>query len=262
MFDKTSWKPSKYQPAGSGWAISRDPAQLNPASTVSANLALTATLDALRDHACGDFADFGCGTAPFFGAYRGLVDTVCWVDWPSSPHETRHLDVIADLNQQVPIETASFDTIFTSSVLEHIWKHDVFLDEIARTLRPDGKLILVVPFLYWLHEEPHDYFRWTKYALAKACEERGLEVRWLEPYGGGIDVLIDLSMRALASVSMRVAGWLARPLAKLLVMPRIAKLGGAAKAKLPLGYVLVAQKPAQASVVIGVSPQSDRDIPR
>ncbi|MEP4784194.1 MAG: methyltransferase domain-containing protein, partial [Erythrobacter sp.] len=214
-------------------------------STISATLAMKRTLIALKHHARGDLADFGCGTAPFYGEYSRLADSVCWIDWPSSPHETQHLDVVADLNQPVDLPADQFDTIFTSSVLEHIWKHDVFWDEMTRTLRPDGKIILIVPFLYWLHEEPHDYFRWTRHALTKACEERSLNVVELEPYGGGADVLVDLTVRALAAVSLRLAKLVGRPMARLLSHASIRSRGQNAKEKLPLGYVLVAQKPAK-----------------
>lgn len=239
---KAHWQPTKYEPKGTGWMVSRDSAQLSPASTVSSTLALNATLPALERNARGDLADFGCGTAPFYGAYRELVDTVCWIDWPSSPHETQHLDVVADLNEPLNVPSASFDTIFTSSVLEHIWKHTVFLDEIERTLRPGGKLILIVPFMYWLHEEPHDYFRWTRHALQRACDERGLSVEQLEPYGGGIDLLGDLFVRSLGFVSLGLAKLFGRPLAKALTWAVNRRIGQTAREKLPLGYILVATK--------------------
>ncbi|MEP2550440.1 MAG: methyltransferase domain-containing protein, partial [Marinomonas sp.] len=238
------WRPTKYQPKGDSWAISSDIAELSPASSISASMALSATLPALQKHVRGDLADFGCGTAPFYGAYGPLSQSVCWIDWPSSPHETQHLDVIADLNLPVEIADNQFDTIFTSSVLEHIWKHDVFWDEMTRTLRPDGKIILIVPFMYWLHEEPHDYFRWTRHALTKACEERGLEVVELKSYGGGIDLLADLCVRALAAISLTLAKLIGRPLARLLGHSSMQSRGKTAREKLPLGYILVAQKPS------------------
>lgn len=244
MNDKSHWQPTKYQQRKQRWVISSHNDQLSPASTISATLALSRTAAALRAHAEGDLGDFGCGTAPFYGIYGPLSTSVCWIDWPSSPHETQHLDVTADLNQPVTIDDEQFDTAFTSSVLEHIWKHDVFLDEITRTLRPGGKLILVVPFMYWLHEEPYDYFRWTRHALTKACDERGLDVIELDPYGGGLDVLLDLSLRSLAAISLGLAKLVGRPLARLLDHRRMRQIGKTAQEKLPLGYVLVAQKPS------------------
>ncbi|KWV90511.1 class I SAM-dependent methyltransferase [Erythrobacter sp. YT30] len=242
VFAKTDWKPTKYEPTGLGWRVSGDVKQLSPASVISASLALRSTLSALENHAAGDLADFGCGNAPFYGAYKEHSRSVFWVDWPSSPHQTKHLDLVADLNEPVAIDDASFDTVFASSVLEHIWKHDVFLDEIDRVLRPEGKLILIVPFMYWLHEEPHDFFRWTRHALERACNERGLEVVELAPYGGGPDLMIDLTVRTFASINLSFAKFVARPLARLVTSAWFQRFGQTSREKLPLGYTLVAKK--------------------
>ena len=68
----------------------------------------------------------------------------------------------------------------------------------ARLLKPDGKLILGVPFLYWLHEEPHDYYRYTEFALDRFCQLSGLRLVELTPYGGLPEVFIDMSSKCLA----------------------------------------------------------------
>jgi hypothetical protein len=34
-----------------------------------------------------------------------------------------------------------------------------------RVLKPDGRIIVSVPFLFPVHDAPHDYWRFTKYAL-------------------------------------------------------------------------------------------------
>ena len=37
-------------------------------------------------------------------------------------------------------------------------------------------LILTAPFQFRLHEEPHDYFRYSPHGLRQLCEDAGLEV--------------------------------------------------------------------------------------
>lgn len=244
MRDSEAWQPTKYVERGGNWRVSGDPRELSPASRLSSSLALAATERAIATHARGHLADFGCGKVPLYGLYRSFVDQVTCIDWPQSLHAGHHIDVAADLNQRIGLPDEAFDTILSSSVLEHIWAHGTFWDEMVRTLRPGGKIILIVPFVYGLHEEPHDYFRWTRHALARACEERGLRVRELEAYGGGFDVLADLFVRSLGAVSMPLAGWTASLLAKLLRGGLSRRLSPHGHAKLPLGYVLVAEKPA------------------
>lgn len=236
------WQPTKFVRRGGKWRPSRDHSELAPASVVSATLALRSCVAALQDFACGHLADFGCGKVPYFGVYRDLTNQVTCIDWPTTRHESSHIDVYADLNEPTSIPDASFDTILSSSVLEHIWKHDVVWREMARTLKPKGHLILTVPFVYALHETPHDYFRWTRFALLKACEECDLTPLRIEPYGGGLDVLADLCVRALGALSPAVAGLTGRGIAKFLQRGVARKLSPGTFELLPLGYTLVAQK--------------------
>lgn len=244
MRNAAQWRPTKYVLRKGRWQVSRDRRDLLPASRLSSSLALSATQAAIAHYARGHLIDLGCGTVPFFGIYRDLVDEVTCVDWPASPHAIDHVDLPADLNRPWDLPGARFDTILSSSVLEHIWDHDVFWNEAVRVLRPGGKAIIVVPFLYWLHEEPHDYFRWTRHALARACQERGLMVRELEPYAGGPDVLADLIVRAIAGFNMRLAGWCAELFIRILGNGLSRRAAPRSYAKLPLGYLLVAEKPA------------------
>lgn len=55
------------------------------------------------------------------------------------------VDIVADLNDRVPLETASFDGIYASYVLEHLRHAKVrgFLAECYRVLRPDGAALMV-----------------------------------------------------------------------------------------------------------------------
>ncbi len=46
----------------------------------------------------------------------------------------------------------------------------------ARVLKPGGLLILLAPFQFRLHEQPHDYFRYSSHGLRHLCEEAGLDV--------------------------------------------------------------------------------------
>lgn len=146
-------------------------------------------------------------------------------------------------NQPIDVADASFDTIFCSSVLEHIWDHRMMWKEITRSLKPGGTIIMGVPFIYGLHEVPHDYFRWTRYAFEKACEENSLEIVELEPYGGGIDVVADLLVRSLGIVSDRLAGLAGRFAARMLRGGKAKRIAPTAFEAMPLGSLLVARKP-------------------
>ena len=68
--------------------------------------------------------------------------------------------------------------------LEHVREPRRVVEEIARVLKPGGRLLLVVPQEWEVHQAPHDYFRYTRYGLRYLLESAGLEVERIEPVGG------------------------------------------------------------------------------
>jgi len=59
----------------------------------------------------------------------------------------------------------TFDVIVLSEVLEHVRAPHLAVENIRAALRDGGRLILTVPFLFPIHERPHDYYRYTRYGL-------------------------------------------------------------------------------------------------
>lgn len=61
------------------------------------------------------------------------------------------VDLVADLNDGIPIETATFDIVAAFDFLEHIEpKKNIFImEEIYRVLKPGGTLEFLVPTTDW-----------------------------------------------------------------------------------------------------------------
>jgi hypothetical protein len=53
--------------------------------------------------------------------------------------------------------------------------------------------------MYWVHEAPHDYFRYTPHALQRLACEAGLTVRQIDSIGGSQCVLADVMGKLLQS---------------------------------------------------------------
>jgi len=65
----------------------------------------------------------------------------------------------------------SIDSFVCITTLEHIsdpWKA---INEIHRCLRPSGRVLLVVPFMYYQHGGPNDFFRFSSSALITILED-------------------------------------------------------------------------------------------
>jgi SAM-dependent methyltransferase len=77
----------------------------------------------------------------------------------------RRPDVVADVCDLRCFEDASFDAVFLMEVLEHVSTPDLAISEIHRVLAPGGRLVLSTPFLFEIHEGPHDYYRFTEHGL-------------------------------------------------------------------------------------------------
>ncbi len=245
MRDPKHWKPTKFVRTKRGLRGSRDPHQVGVASRFITDIIAQHYERVIRSHANGRLLDLGCGHVPLYETYRDLVrDNVC-VDWQRSPHASPYLDLIVDLNERLPFEDSLFDTVLLTDVLEHISEPMQLMCEIARLLRPGGKLILGVPFLYWLHEVPHDYYRYTEYTLRRFCRRCGLTINEIEPYGGLPEVLIDLTSKGLELFPRPLAWFLRLAHTSLSMLSNnlvCRKLSEWSKREYPLGYVLVAQK--------------------
>jgi len=92
------------------------------------------------------------------------------------------VDQLIDVGN-MPYRDNCFDLVICNNVLEHIPTPERAIDEIHRCLRLEGSLFLVVPFLFPLHDIPHDYFRFTEYSLANLFHRwRAIDIKkvyWL-----------------------------------------------------------------------------------
>jgi SAM-dependent methyltransferase len=73
------------------------------------------------------------------------------------------VDVLSDT--RLPFKEGSVDLILSVAVLEHMSRPSLAVQEMLRCLRPNGELLVFVPFMAPLHAAPHDYQRWTEAGL-------------------------------------------------------------------------------------------------
>jgi SAM-dependent methyltransferase len=121
----------------------------------------------------GRLLDVGCGSKP----YRELftVDEYVGIDIDSENSRNRGIaDYFYD-GKSFPFENCSFDAILCSQVLEHVFNPEDFLGEINRVLRPGGKALFTVPFVWDEHEQPYDYARYSTFGLTALFEKNNFK---------------------------------------------------------------------------------------
>jgi len=127
----------------------------------------------------GAILDVGCGIKPYEPLLSAQGDRWLGSDNPPTMQASYgHLtlaDVFADC-QKLPFSDSVFDTVICTQVLEHVSEPQWLVREIARVMRPGGILLLTAPMLWPLHEEPYDFYRYTRHGLRKLMNAAGLTV--------------------------------------------------------------------------------------
>lgn len=146
--------------------------------------------------------DVGCGERPYadlFGA--------AWCIGLDRSLDGARPDILAEASH-LPLAGGCADIVLCTQVVEHLQQPAALLAECARLLRPGGQLVLSAPFWWPLHEEPHDYLRFTSHGLAAWLADAGLQVLAIMPDSGAMTAAVVAVIEALPR-------W-ARPLVPLL----------------------------------------------
>jgi SAM-dependent methyltransferase len=247
MKNKLQWKPSKYTYNKGKLFPTKNTQELGIASRLMATVIARKYQDAIPIYCHGRLLDLGCGKAPFYEAYKDYVTNVELADWPNCLHGNECIDHSIDLTKPIPLPSENYDSIILSDVLEHIPNPEQLLRDIYRLLTGNGVLLLNVPFYYWIHEAPFDYFRYTSYALTRLSESSGFVVESIEPLGGTNEVLADIIAKNIAFLKLPVLGSaliiLIQNLALFISSTRLGKRFAEKSAKyFPFGYFVVLRK--------------------
>lgn len=150
--------------------------------------ALCDALWAERARVRGVVVDLGCGMKPYQSWLGFAADRWLGFDLPSSASGKPRADAFAT-GTDVPLRDGAADCVVSTQVIEHVPRPFEVVAEAARLLKPGGSLLLSAPQAQWLHEEPHDYFRYTKYGLMELARSAGLTPLHVVPFGGAVALI-------------------------------------------------------------------------
>lgn len=129
----------------------------------------------------GIVLDIGCGVKP----YKSLIEQNC-VHYFGLEHSINNkgygeVDIVGDA-LLLPFANESVDCVLLFQVLEHVPEPAKTLKEIYRVLKKDGIILITTPFIWGEHEQPYDYYRYTRYGLKHLLLQSGFEVKIVKPY--------------------------------------------------------------------------------
>lgn len=149
---------------------------------------------AFREHAHGKLLDIGCGNKPYYSILAELVSEYFGCDIVQSSENCA--DLLCPAND-IPIADESFDTVISTQTIEHVEDHQGLVDEAYRLLRNDGVFILSGPMYWPLHEEPYDFFRFTKHGFKYLLNKAGFKEISIISNGGKWSVAGQAFLHAL-----------------------------------------------------------------
>ena len=132
--------------------------------------------------------DAGAGEGQYHSLFKhcrllGLDAAIGDESWDYSS-----LDIVGDLHR-IPLRDASMDCVLSVVTMEHLHSPWIAMAEMARVTRDGGRCFFVAPFLWEMHQEPNDFFRFTKHGFTKLAQDAGFKVQSVEAMGGLFRVL-------------------------------------------------------------------------
>jgi SAM-dependent methyltransferase len=149
--------------------------------------------------------DIGCGSS-IHPQLASPSNHVIRLDYPDTGiRYSVRPDLFGDA-QQLPFEEGCADATLLLEVVEHLPRPQQALIEIAKIVKPGGSLFFSAPFIYPLHDRPHDFQRFTRFGLIQLLSNNGFEIQELIEHGNPLTTALQLLNLALLEAVRDMAG--------------------------------------------------------
>lgn len=147
----------------------------------------------LKQYATGRMIDIGCGVKPYQAMASPYVREHIGLDHEDTIHDKSHIDYFGDA-YHIPFDDNFFDSALCTDVLEHLEEPHLAIAETWRVLKPGGYAIYTVPLFWHLHEQPRDFYRYTKFGLNYLFQKNSFEVIEIKALSGFLAMLAQESV--------------------------------------------------------------------
>lgn len=141
----------------------------------------------------GRLIDIGCGEKPYKDMLSPHVQEHVGVDLVDTSNNNSNIEFIGTA-YDIPVADETFDSAVCTAVLEHLEEPALAIKECYRILKPGAVALYSMPFIWHLHAEPRDFFRYSKYGLQHLFETNGFKVLEITPLSGFAVTFIQLHL--------------------------------------------------------------------
>jgi SAM-dependent methyltransferase len=138
----------------------------------------------------GKVLDVGCGGQPMKELLRDRGYSYYSCDLRQN--QTGSVDFVMTIDGALPkglLDLAPFALLLCTEVLEHVLDWNATFLNLADLVRPGGHVLITCPFVYFPHEQPHDYWRPTVHAIRAMADRHGFRIVRSIESGSPWDVL-------------------------------------------------------------------------
>lgn len=166
----------------------------------------------------GSLVDIGCGVKPYESLFLNVKNYIGLEYDNIRSRELGKADFFYKGNL-FPFNDNNFDSALCNQVLEHVFTPKEFLKEINRVLKPEGILLLTIPFIWDEHEQPHDFARYSSFGASYLLEEAGFEIIKHEKLCTNFSVISQIINGYIFKVSQKLPRLLRAFITILIIAP-------------------------------------------
>ena len=158
----------------------------------------------------GKLLDVGCGEKPYKFLFKNTK--YLGIDFPNfSPNKSVNIKDEPNicfpenykLVGKLPFQDNTFDIVCAFQVFEHVTDPFILFDEMVRILKRNGYLLITAPFLWALHEEPNDHFRFTRYTFDRLIKLHHCRLHYYKKQGGLLSAIETLLENYLVELNQK-----------------------------------------------------------
>jgi SAM-dependent methyltransferase len=120
--------------------------------------------------------DIGCGEKPYY--HKSIKAKIIGLDIK----HTKKTHIVGNA-VSLPFKKDKFEGIVCVNSLYYYDDPSVAVKQFSNVLKKEGKLVIITPFIYPIHDAPDDKYRFTEYGL-KQILKNNFDIKQIRPIGG------------------------------------------------------------------------------